>query len=107
MRAAMLALLYGVSGLFSLVNAAWPFHPDSPVLLALTIGVIGIGLGGAIWWRGGRLSDGEVNVALLVAAALIGVLASQSMTRAGVVALGPIVITVLFSTSKSDCRVAT
>ncbi|WP_344687297.1 GGDEF domain-containing protein [Blastococcus jejuensis] len=93
MRAALLALLYGVSGAFSLINAAWPIRADSPVVLGLFIGVVGVVLAGVIWWRSARLSDAEVHAALLLAAVLVALLASQSMTRVGVVALGPIVIT--------------
>jgi hypothetical protein len=93
MRAALLALLYGVSGAFSLVNAAWPIHSRSPVVLGLFIGVVGVVLAGVIWWRSARLTDTEVHAALLLAAVLVALLASESMTRVGVVALGPIVIT--------------
>jgi diguanylate cyclase (GGDEF)-like protein len=93
MRTVLLSLLYGLSGLFSLLNAAWPVSPESPVVLGLTFGLIGVMGAGYLWWRSARLTDAEVSGALLLGGALVGVLASQSMTRAGVVALGPVVIT--------------
>jgi diguanylate cyclase (GGDEF)-like protein len=93
MRTVLLSLLYGLSGLFSLLDAAWPVSPQSPVVLGLALGVVGVVGAGYLWWRGARLTDAEVRGALLLGGALVGVLASQSMTRVGVVALGPVVIT--------------
>jgi diguanylate cyclase (GGDEF)-like protein len=94
MRSVLLALLYAAGGVFSLVAAVRPPHPDSPVLLALAVGVSGIGLAAVLWWRATRLTDVEVHVALLLAAALVAALAAQSVTAVGVVALGPIIITI-------------
>jgi diguanylate cyclase (GGDEF)-like protein len=93
MRAALLALLYGAGGVFSLLNAAWPMHPDSPVALGWLIGVVGIIGAAVLWWRAGRLTDAEVHAGLVVASVLVAALASQSMTSVGVVGLGPIIIT--------------
>jgi diguanylate cyclase (GGDEF)-like protein len=94
MRAALLALLYGTGGAFSLLNAAWPLHPESPVALSLLAGVLGVAGAAVLWWRASRLTDVEVHTALVVAAVLVAVLAAQSMTAVGVVALGPIIITI-------------
>jgi diguanylate cyclase (GGDEF)-like protein len=93
MRAALLALLYGAGGTFSLLNAAWPMHPQSPVALGWLIGVLGLGGAAYVWWRAVRLTDAEVHVALALAAVLVAALASQSMTAVGVVGLGPIILT--------------
>ena len=94
MRSALLALLYGAGGVFCLLNAAWPIRPDSPVVLGWFIGVLAVALAATLWWRASRLTDLEVHLALVVAAGLVAVLASQSMTAVGVVALGPIIITI-------------
>ena len=84
MRTVLLSLLYGVSGIFSLLNAAWPVSPQSPVVLGMVFGVVGIVVAGYLWWRGGRLTEAEVSGALLLGGALVGILAWQSMTRVGV-----------------------
>ena len=51
MRAALLALLFGAGGAFSLLSAVWPLHPESPVALNLLTGVIGVGGAAVLWWR--------------------------------------------------------
>ena len=94
MRSALLALLYGAGGAFSLLNAAWPMRPDSPVVVGWFIGVLAVALAATLWWRGARLTDVEVHLALVLGAGMVAVLASQSMTAVGVVALGPIIITI-------------
>jgi diguanylate cyclase (GGDEF)-like protein len=94
MRSALLALLYGAGGVFSLLNAAWPIRPDSPVVLGWFIGVLAVAVAATLWWRGARLTDAEVHLALVLGAGMVAVLASQSMTAVGVVALGPIIITI-------------
>ena len=94
MRSALLALLYGTGGAFSVLHAAWPMRPDAPVVLGWFVGVLAIGLAATMWWRAARLTDLEVHLALVLGAGLVAVLASQSMTAVGVVALGPIIITI-------------
>jgi diguanylate cyclase (GGDEF)-like protein len=94
MRSVLLALLYGAGGFFCVLNSAWPMHPESPVVLGWFVGVAALVLCATLWWRAPQLTDLEVHLALVVAAGLIGVLASQSMTAVGVVALGPIIITI-------------
>jgi diguanylate cyclase (GGDEF)-like protein len=93
-RVALLAALYGVSGVFSLLNATWPMHPRSPVELGLAIGIVGI-LGAAwIWLRGARLTDREIHGVLTLAAVLVALLAEASMRPVGIVGLGPVIITI-------------
>jgi diguanylate cyclase (GGDEF)-like protein len=94
MRSALLALLFGAGGVFSLLNAAWPMRPDSPVTLGWFIGVLSVALAATLWRRGGRLTDVEVHLALGLGTGMVAVLASQSTTAVGVVALGPIIITI-------------
>ena len=89
-----LAFLYGVSGLFSIVNAARPMHDDSPVLLGWTLGVVGLAGAVAIWLRSSRLSDPEIHAALVLAAGLVALLAAESVRAVGVVGLGPVIITI-------------
>jgi diguanylate cyclase (GGDEF)-like protein len=93
MRAVLLSLLYAVGGTFSLLTAAWPLHPQSPVSLGLAIGTVALVVGATVWWRGARLTDSEVHAALVLAAVLVAALASRFMTPVGIVALGPIIIT--------------
>ncbi len=93
MRAVLLSLLYAVGGTFSLLTAAWPLHSQSPVSLGLAIGTVALGVGAAVWWRGARLTDAEVHGALVLASFLVAALASRFMTPVGIVALGPIIIT--------------
>jgi diguanylate cyclase (GGDEF)-like protein len=93
MRAALLSLLYGVGGCFSLLDAARPLRPESPVTLGLVIGALALAVAAAVWWRGARLTDREVHGALILAAVLVAVLASRFATAVGIVALGPVIIT--------------
>ena len=93
MRAALLSLLYAVGGGFSLVNAAWPPRPESPVTLGWITGVLALAVAALVWWRGARLTDREAHAALVLAAVLVAVLASQFVTSVGIVALGPVIIT--------------
>jgi diguanylate cyclase (GGDEF)-like protein len=89
-----LAFLYGVSGLFSSINAARPMHPDSPVALGWALGAIGLAGAVAIWLRGARLTDREIHAALALAAGLVALLAAESQRAVGVVGLGPVIITI-------------
>jgi diguanylate cyclase (GGDEF)-like protein len=93
MRAALLSLLYAVGGGFSLLNAAWPQEPESPATLGWVTGAVAVGIAAAVWWRGARLSDREVHAALILGAVLVAVLASRFVTAVGIVALGPVIIT--------------
>ena len=93
MRAALLSLLYAVGGGFSLLNAAWPPRPESPVTLGWITGAVALAVAALVWWRGARLTDREVHAGLILAAVLVAVLASRFVTSVGIVALGPVIIT--------------
>ena len=92
-RAALLSLLYVVGGCFSLLDAAWPQRPESPITLGWVTGAVAVGFAAAVWWRGARLTDREVHAALILAALMVGLLASRFVTAVGIVALGPVIIT--------------
>src|SRR4051812_566443 len=93
MRAALLSLLYAVSGGFSLLDAGWPQGPQSPTTLGWVTGALSLGVAAVVWWRGARLTDREVHGALILAAVLVALLASRFATAVGIVALGPVIIT--------------
>ncbi len=93
MRAALLSLLYAVGGGFSLLDAGWPQGPQSPTTLGWVTGALSLGVAAVVWWRGARLTDREVHGALILAAVLVAVLASRFATAVGIVALGPVIIT--------------
>ena len=90
----LLALLYGVSGLLCAVGALWPMSRDSPVALLGVLAVVGLAASGVLWVRRAVVSDRAVHVALAVVSLLVGVLAWQSATAAGVVGLGPAMVAV-------------
>jgi len=93
MRAALLSLLYAVGGGFSLLEAGWPQGPESPTTLGWITGAVALGVAAVVWWRGARLTDREVHGALILAAVLVALLASRFATAVGIVALGPVIIT--------------
>ncbi|SEP15464.1 GGDEF domain-containing protein [Trujillonella endophytica] len=90
----LLALLYGVSGLLCAVGALWPMHPHSPVALLAVLAVVGVGASALLWLRRADLPDPGVHLALGTVSALVGALAWQSVTAAGVVGLGPAMVAV-------------
>jgi diguanylate cyclase (GGDEF)-like protein len=93
LRPALLSLLYAVGGGFSLLNAAWPQGPESPTTLGWVTGAVALCVAAVVWWRGARLTDREAHGALILAAVLVAVLASRFATAVGIVALGPVIIT--------------
>jgi diguanylate cyclase (GGDEF)-like protein len=93
MRSALLSLLYAVGGAFSLLYAAWPTEVTSPITLGWLAGSLALTVAALVWWRGTRLSDRQAHAALALAAVLVAVLASRFVTSVGIVALGPIIIT--------------
>src|SRR3954466_15533382 len=92
--AVLLAVLYTVSGVLSLVAAAWPMRPDSPGAVLGVLGVLGTTGGVALWALAGRLPWWTLHAAVLLASVLLAVLAWQSVTAVGVVSLGPAMIAV-------------
>ncbi|MGY1742545.1 MULTISPECIES: diguanylate cyclase [unclassified Blastococcus] len=90
----LLALLYGVSGLLCAAGALWPMDRDSPVALLGVLALVGLGTAAVLWFRRADLPDRGVHVALAAVSLLIGALAWQSVTAAGVVGLGPAMVAV-------------
>ncbi|WP_197029096.1 GGDEF domain-containing protein [Blastococcus sp. URHD0036] len=90
----LLALLYGVSGLLCAVGALWPMSPQSPVALLGVLAVVGLGTSAALWLRRTDLPDRAVHASLAWVSLLVGVLAWQSASPAGVVGLGPAMVAV-------------
>jgi diguanylate cyclase (GGDEF)-like protein len=89
-RVALLAMLYGSGGLFCLASALWPMDPDTPVTLEWAFGVVGLGVAGSLAAVGDRLSAAAQHLLLALFSVLLGVLAAQSATAAGIVGLGPV-----------------
>lgn len=90
----LLALLYGVSGLLCAVGALWPMNRQSPVALLGVLALVGLGTSAYLWLRRVSLSDRAVHLALAVVSLLVGALAWQSVTTAGIVGLGPAMVAV-------------
>jgi diguanylate cyclase (GGDEF)-like protein len=91
-RVTLLALLHGVGGLFCLAGARWPMSPDTPVALAWALGVVGVVLSGSLLVTGDRLPPAGQHALLALFAVLVGLLAARSVTGAGIVGLGPVLI---------------
>ncbi|MBN1096486.1 GGDEF domain-containing protein [Blastococcus sp. TML/C7B] len=90
----LLAALYLVSGALCLAGAAWPVNPDAPVQLLWVLGCTGVGVGGVLALLRDELPAWAVDAGLFLMSLLIGVLAWRSVTQAGVVGLGPVMIAV-------------
>lgn len=88
----LLAAIYLVGGVLSLVGAASPMDPDTPVPLLWALGVTGLVIGGTIAWLGQSLPTWVLPAATVLLGALTAVLAWRSATAVGIVALGPAVI---------------
>ena len=110
--ALLLAVLYAVSGGLCLYSALWPLHPDSPVGLLRAVAALGLVGGAALWLLRDRLRGWVVHAAVALASVLIAVLAWQSVTAVGVVALGPALIAVglyaahFFALTAARCHAA-
>jgi diguanylate cyclase (GGDEF)-like protein len=91
-RVGMLALLHGSGGLFCLGGALWPMHPDTPVGLAWVLGVVGLVIAGSVAAVGDRLPDVAQHALLALFSGLVALLAAHSVTPAGIVGLGPVLI---------------
>jgi diguanylate cyclase (GGDEF)-like protein len=93
-RVGLLALLHGTGGVFCLAGALWPMHPDSPVALAWVLAAVGLGIAGTLLAVRDRLPLTGAHPVLVVFSVLVGVLAARSVSAAGVVGLGPVLICV-------------
>jgi len=92
--ALLLAVLYAVGGGLCLYSALSPMHPDSPVGLLRGVAALGLVGGAALWLLRDRLRSWAVHAAVALVSTIIGLLAWQSVTAVGVVALGPALIAV-------------
>ena len=89
---AVLVVLYGSSGVLCFVAALWPMSPDTPTGLLAVLGLVGVVGAGVIWAVGGLRPGPVVNVALLVLSVATAVLAANTVTTAGIVGLGPLMV---------------
>src|SRR4051794_1126755 len=92
--AALLSVLYAVSGVLCIVGAIWPMTDATPVALLFALGGVGLVGGLGYWLFGSRLPVAAVHVGVAVLSLLIAVLAWRSATAVGIVALGPVFIAV-------------
>jgi diguanylate cyclase (GGDEF)-like protein len=89
---ALLAVLYGVSGILCLVAAVWPMNPDSPIGLLLGVAATGL-TGGAVFWAlGTRTRWWAIHAAVALGSVLLTLLAWRSVSAVGIVGLGPALI---------------
>ncbi|WP_369141113.1 GGDEF domain-containing protein [Modestobacter versicolor] len=106
-RVALLALLHGSGALFCLAAALWPMHPETPVGLAWTFGVVGLTVAAGVTAAGDRLPGRVQHALLALFSLLVGVLAARSGTAVGVVGLGPVLVcTGLYAAHFSSLRAA-
>ncbi|WP_222268014.1 GGDEF domain-containing protein [Modestobacter marinus] len=91
-RVALLAWLYGLSGASCLLGALAPLAPDTPVGLLAGLAGTGLTVGAALWAAGPQVPAVLLHGAQLLVAVLVALLASRSVTAAGVVGLGPVLI---------------
>jgi diguanylate cyclase (GGDEF)-like protein len=90
--AALLALLYAVSGVLCLLGALSPMATRTPVPLLSGLALVGA-LGAAVrWLRRDRLGTGTVHAALALVSLLVGLLAWRSATAVGILGLGPAMV---------------
>ena len=68
----LLAALYLVGGALSLVGAAWPMHPDTPVDLLWALGAVGLGTGAALLAYGRTPSPAAHHAALALTQQAVG-----------------------------------
>ena len=91
-RVALLALLFGLAGLFCIASALSPMSPDTPVALSWVLGGLGLVIAGSLVSAGDRLPVAAEHGSLVLFSVLLGLLASRSVTAAGIVGLGPVLI---------------
>ena len=91
-RVALLALLYAVSGGLCLAGAAHPMDPRTPVGLLLGLGATGLAGAALLCGLGRRTPRPVLDGGQVLLAVAVAVLAARSVTPAGVVGLGPMLI---------------
>ncbi|MCZ2861099.1 GGDEF domain-containing protein [Blastococcus sp. VKM Ac-2987] len=92
--AALLAVVYIVSGALCWAGAAAPMDEATPVRLLQVLGAAGLGGGAALALAGPRVRPWALHAAVALLSVLIGLLAWRSATAVGVVGLGPAMIAV-------------
>ncbi|MGY1915951.1 GGDEF domain-containing protein [Blastococcus sp. SYSU DS0973] len=92
--AALLAVVYAVSGALCWVGAAAPMDEATPVGLLQVLGAIGLAGGAGLAVAGARARPWVLHVAVALLSVLVGLLAWRSATAVGVVGLGPAMIAV-------------
>ncbi|MGY2082201.1 diguanylate cyclase domain-containing protein [Blastococcus sp. SYSU DS0539] len=92
--AALLAVLYAVSGALCWAGAAAPMDESTPVGLLQVLGAVGVGAGAGLAVAGARVRPWALHVAVALLSVLIGLLAWRSATAVGIVGLGPAMIAV-------------
>ncbi|MGY1718960.1 GGDEF domain-containing protein [Blastococcus sp. SYSU DS0552] len=92
MPAALLAVVYAVSGALCWVGAAAPMDDATPVGLLQVLGAVGLGAGAGLGVAGARARPWALHGAVALLSVLLGVLAWRSATAVGVVGLGPAMI---------------
>ena len=92
---ALLALLYGVSGVMCVVGAVFPPDAHSPTRLLAVLAAVGLGGAVVLWFGGLRLEPLPQHVALALVTALTGLLAWRSATAVGIVGLAPIMLAIV------------
>jgi diguanylate cyclase (GGDEF)-like protein len=97
--AALLALLYAVSGVLCLVGAARPMASATPVPLLWALAAVGLGGGAVLWLTAGHGRPWVLHAGVAVVSLLVGLLAWRSATALGVVALGPVQIALALFTA--------
>jgi diguanylate cyclase (GGDEF)-like protein len=91
-RVGLLAVLHGCGGLFCVAGALWPMDPDSPVALSWALAAVGLLTAGSLVVAGDRVRPVAQHAALAVFSALLALLAARSVTAAGIVGLGPVLV---------------
>jgi len=88
----VLALLYAVCAATCLAAAAWPLAEDSPTGLCWALGALGVLVAASLWAARDRCAPAVHHAALALLWLLVAVVAARSVTPAGVVGLGPVLV---------------
>jgi diguanylate cyclase (GGDEF)-like protein len=91
---ALLSLLYAVSAVLCVVGALVPVSERSPVALLWSLAGLAAAGSVALWLRRDRLGPWAVHAAVLLASGGLGLLTWRAATAAGIVGLGPAMVSV-------------